>query len=435
MAEDKHDKPRYEWLYDTAELPLPVDEATPDDVPLSIGNWQEDSVRKHRFIKTVAVIATLAGLSLVGVKGYNYLQDNNVPNVPGGTATTPTPHVRTQAECIAQLPLKLKLGQMIMMSANATTMAESSALAAQYDVGGVILMEPVPSAGQVKDFVRAQTVSPLVSTDQEGGTVQRYHHDTLPAAADVPGSNLEALGKLLAKDDEYLRSQGINMNLAPVIDVNPVGGTSVIDTRVFSDDPYVVAQDAKLYVQTSLSAGVLPALKHFPGLGSASKNTDYGSATTASFASLQQHDLVPYQQLAGTKAAVMVGNQTVPGLTGGLPASLSRATITDLLRGTLGYQDNVVITDSLSAAAITQRYSIAEAAVRSWTAGSDIALFVLPQPGLTVRQQVGRIIHAGETAVSKGQLSKAEVDASIARIWALPQKHIDACSLLPRGSQ
>ena len=436
MAENNHDKPRYEWLYDTAELPLATDEATPSDAPLSIGNWQEDAMRKHRFIKTVAVIATLAGLSFAGVKGYDYLQDSNQPNVPGETTSAKPSHASpTVTECIAKLPLSLKLGQMIMVSANADTISQVTAVSAKYNIGGVILMGPVPSAAQVERFTKAQQLPPLVSTDQEGGTIQRYKQNLLPAAADVPGSSLTDLRDLLIKDDQYLRTQGINMNFAPVVDVNPPGGSSVLGSRIFSDSPDAVAQDAEVYVETSLNAGILPTLKHFPGLGTASRNTDYGAATTAPFSSLQQRDLLPYRQLVDKSVAVMVGNQIVPGLTSGLPASLSHAAITDLLRDNLGYKDNVVITDSLSAKAIIDNYRLAEAAVKSWMAGSDIALFVLPQPGLTQQQQVVQIVNEAKASIKSGQLSQTDVDAAVARIWALPQKHVDACSLSPNAPQ
>jgi beta-N-acetylhexosaminidase len=139
--------------------------------------------------------------------------------------------------------------------------------------------------------------------------------------------------------------------------------------------------------------------------------------------------LTPYKLQGGTKAAVMVGNQTVPGISGGTPASLSRNVITDLLRGQLGYKNNVVITDSLSAAAITSRGTITNAAVEAWGAGADISLTVSYGSGLTAEQQVQQILAAGKAAVAAGPLSESEVNASVARLWTLPQKHIDACKL------
>jgi beta-N-acetylhexosaminidase len=212
------------------------------------------------------------------------------------------------------------------------------------------------------------------------------------------------------------------MNLAPLADVAPASGSSVFGSRIFSSDPAIVARYDKAYVTAGLDVGVLPTLKHFPGLGAATKNTDYGSASS-------EPQLSPYRVLAGTKAAVMVGNQTVPGYSNTVPASLSRNIITDLLRNQLGYKNNVVITDSLSAAAITSRESITSAAVAAWEAGADIALTVTYGPGLTAEQQVQRILSAGKAAIAAGQLNQHELDLSIGRLWSLPQKHIDACKV------
>jgi beta-N-acetylhexosaminidase len=403
------------------------------DEPLSIGEWQERMPHHHRVPLFIAGGLILAVLGTASVKSYEYLtEETDTPpsSTPSSTASVESKQL-TQAECIAKLPLAQKLGQKLMIGATADTLTQASNTAAKHDVGGVILMKPVPTSVAVGDFTDAQNIPPLVATDQEGGTVQRYTAgDLLPAAASVPDMDLTQLAARIKQNDQYLRSQGVNMNLAPVVDVAPVSGTSVLGSRIFSQDPAVVARDALVYVRAGLATGVLPTIKHFPGLGSASQNTDYGQATTPDFAQLQQRDLIPYQELAGINLAVMVGNQTVPGLTGGLPASLSRAAVTTELRNGLGYQNNVVITDSLSAAAITNQYSIAEASVKAWEAGNDIALFVLPQSGLTIQQQVRRIVTAGQAAIQNGELSEADVNASVERIFALPQKHVDACTLV-----
>lgn len=439
MTGDNEKDENFGWLYDRAQQPL--SEANNND-PLRVGDWQEHVPRRHRLAKVAVSLAGLTLISAIGVKGYEYLDNEYQPNVPepssSGLPTSPsaeptsTPSAErpTQAECITKLPLALKLGQKLMISATAGTIAESSDFVAKNNIGNVILMKPVPSSAAVKMFVGNQALPPLVATDQEGGTVQRYTSEgLLPAASDVPGMNLAELGRHIKQDDLYLRSQGVNMNLAPVVDVAPVTGTSVLGSRIFSSDPTVVARDALIYVRAGLQTGVLPTLKHYPGLGSASHNTDFSSATTHDFVQLQQRDLIPYEKFAGTQAAVMVGNQIVPGLTDGLPASLSRAAIADELRTNLGYQNNIVITDSLSAAAITSRYSIAEAAVRAWEAGVDIALFVSPQPGLSIREQTKRIIRAAKDAVRNGQLDVTDINASVGRIFSLPQKHVNACNI------
>jgi beta-N-acetylhexosaminidase len=394
---------------------------------------EEDMKRRHGFRRGV-IAATAAVVLVSGAVAADYYA-NHHGNVaahhnPSETAQsvqvgeTLTPKPPTQAECIAKLPLALKLAQKLMISADANTVDSVSAVAAKYNLGGIILMGPVPSSAQTHSLQSAQKYPLLIATDQEGGTVERYKTGgTLPAAADVPGLWTPVQAEAHAKQSElYLKSQGVNMNLAPLADVAPAGGSSVLGSRIFSSSPSVVATYDKAYVAAGLDTGVLPTLKHFPGLGGATRNTDYGPASSPAM-------LTPYKLQGGTKAAVMVGNQTVPGISGGTPASLSRNVITDLLRGQLGYKNNVVITDSLSAAAITSRGTITNAAVEAWGAGADISLTVSYGSGLTAEQQVQQILAAGKAAVAAGRLSESEVNASVARLWTLPQKHIDACKL------
>jgi len=446
----------FDWLYDATKQPQPPHEASEEpvgDAPLPVGDWQP--APRRRWLRAMAVVAGLAILSGGGKLGYDYVTtDNHVAHTPSEStsptvplpssshpaspapspttspAIKPSATPRTQAECIADLPLAFKLGQKIMIGATADTLSDAGTVAARYHIGGIILMDQAP-ASAVQALQRKQLVPMLVATDQEGGTVQRYKNEgLLPAAADVPGALTPAQYQTrIAADDAYLRRQGITMNFAPVADVAPLSGTSVLGSRIFSSDPAVVTNYVRADVRAGLANGVLPTLKHFPGLGSASRNTDYGPATTPSFSQLQIRDLVPYQRLVSESVAVMVGNQTVPGLTNGLPASLSYAAITGELRGTLGYRNNVVITDSLSAKAITDSDSITTASVKSWEAGSDIALFVTPMPGETLAQQIDHIITLGKQAVQAGQLSKSAVDASVGRLFALPQKQTDACRL------
>jgi beta-N-acetylhexosaminidase len=429
----------YGWLYDPNEQPAAHEEHPTADLPPV-----ETAASRHRLRRSLVVV-TAAALLVGGMVATDYYVNHHgsasSPNGNGPSQTvvsgnTLTPKPPTQAECIAKLPMAVKLGQKLMISADASNISEVSAVMQKYSLGGVILMGPVPSAAATHALVEAQKIAPLVATDQEGGTVERYKSGgTLPAASQVPSLWSPAVvEERVAESDRYLKSQGVNMNLAPLADVAPASGSSVLGSRIFSADPTVVTTYARAYVQAGLRAGVLPTLKHFPGLGSTTGNTDFGSATVPPLSQLQTKDLVPDRNLRGTAAAVMVGNQIVPDLTDGLPASLSRAAVTGLRRNQLGYKNNVVITDSLSAAAITGRYSITDAAVMAWEAGNDIALTVTYGSGLTAEQQVSQIIQRAELAVKTGRLSVNDVNASVARLYALPMRPVDACSLAANKS-
>jgi beta-N-acetylhexosaminidase len=158
-------------------------------------------------------------------------------------------------------------------------------------------------------------------------------------------------------------------------------------------------------------------LKHFPGHGRASGDSHAGGVVTPPLDDLQNLDLVPYRTLvAQTPVGVMIGHLQVPGLTGDDPASLSPAAV-GLLRGGSGYGgppfDGPVFTDDLSSmAAITDRYGVAEAALRALQAGADTALWV-------TTTEVPAVLDRLESAVAGGELSMSGVDASVLRMAAV----------------
>lgn len=425
MAGEMEPQDDYDWLFDARFAPRPVAEPprTLTDTAvhplLPVGNWRNDPEPESHALFRMTVVAGIVAAAVFGVM--DRTGDASVHQPNGDTG-------RSQAACIARLPLTEKLGQKLMLGATANTLAADMGPFARHHIGGVVLMDEVPAA-ETQAFNAKQSIQPLVATDQEGGAVQRYKHEgALPspqamAARYLPGE----AEQIIEKDDTYLHAQGVNMNLAPLADVAEPSGGSVLGSRVFSSDPKTVALYARVYVEAAQNAGVLPTLKHFPGLGSASGNTDYGPAT----APASQRDLAPYASLAGTTAAVMVGNQIVPGLTTGAPASLSRAAVTTLLRGKLGYAHNVVVTDSLSAKAIIDTLSEADAVVRAWEAGADEALVVQTPAGQSEGRFVKDVIARAQSAIAEGALSVSEINDSVERLFALPQKGVDACMLSP----
>lgn len=206
----------------------------------------------------------------------------------------------------------------------------------------------------------------------------------------------------------------LNMDLAPVVDV----GTQAIGDRTFSDDPVVVTKYAGAFAAGLRGVGVIPTLKHFPGLGSATGNTDFEAATTPPLSELRKTDLKPYEALLDEEpVTVMFANAVVPGLTAGTPASLSPAAY-KLLRKDLDF-DGVAITDSLSAVAITNDNSVPEAVEKAIVAGADIALWDdLAQAG-AVRDHLKR-------AVKKGRLGEERINEAVTRVVTL--KGADLCS-------
>jgi len=264
----------------------------------------------------------------------------------------------------------------------------------------------------------------LVATDEEGGDVQRLVDiEPFPSQQDVSTTRSPADAEAMVADHGRLVSRiGVDVVLGPVVDVLPADGSPPLQTsRFFAGDADAVAAFGAAYVRGWQSAGLTPVLKHFPGHGSASADTHDAAAVTPPLDVLAGKDFVPYAALAGSQPAVMVGHLAVPGLTDGVAATLSPAAI-GYLRGTLGYADALLISDSLDMAAAGP--SIPAAAVASIGAGVDVAIF-------TSTSQVGAVIDALRSAVDRGQITVSRIDDAAGRVLRLLGQHGGGCSTLP----
>lgn len=346
------------------------------------------------------------------------------PSPTGQPTITPTPTPVDQLVCVEALPDSIKIGQKLLFAGYADLIDSEQAPASQANLGGMIMMDQV-SANQITQFRHAFKISPIIAVDQEGGTVQRYTaQGKLPGAAAVAADySPNQAYQLYLKDAQYLKSQGMTTNFAPVTDVisrQPVP----LPGRLYSSDPQTVVAYATTFIQATQAAGLTPVIKHFPGLGSATGNTDLGPATTDPFDALQDRDLIPYRKLVSLKPDVMISNAMVPQLTNQQPAIWSAAAVS-LLRS-YGYTDAVVYTDSLTAKAIPGYLS--EAAIKSWQADIDIALVVQTR---TQTSQLGSlistIIDKASQALVNGQLDRHTINQSVLRI--LKRKQVDACTL------
>jgi len=229
-----------------------------------------------------------------------------------------------------------------------------------------------------------------------------------------------------------MKALGVNVDLAPVLDVDGGVGPNARDPdglRSFSADPARVAAYGVAFMDGLLAAGVTPVVKHFPGLGGSTANTDDGPAATQPWATLGSTGLQPFRTaVAGGAPAVMVANATVPGLSA-LPASLSHAVIETALRLDLGFH-GLVMTDSLSTVAISAAgYTLPAAAVASIAAGADMVLFgstVAPVPSAAdVVATAGGITAALVGAVATGVLPEPRLDQAVLDVLAA--KHVRLC--------
>jgi beta-N-acetylhexosaminidase len=223
----------------------------------------------------------------------------------------------------------------------------------------------------------AAAVEPVIAIDEEGGDVTRVAY---AEGSPYPGNAaLGVVDDVALTRDVYaaigrdLARLGINIDLAPCADVLVAGGSAVVGTRSFGSDPGLVARHVTAAVAGLQGAGVAACAKHFPGHGSTASDSHLALATvTGTLADLRVRDLPPFAAaIAGGTLAMMPGHLRVPELTGDLPATLSPAAVTGLLRGELGF-DGTVICDALEMKAASAVSGIPEAAVLAVIAGVDL---------------------------------------------------------------
>lgn len=250
----------------------------------------------------------------------------------------------------------------------------------------------------------------LVMVDQEGGDVRRLPGPPASSAAATPSSaaaraNGRAAGRLL-------RRAGATVDLAPVVDVGRADRALASEGRTYDDDAPGVIAKAGAFAAGLRAVGVEPVLKHFPGFGAASINTDDGAARIdLSLSELRAVDLAPYAKIE--TRAVMLSTAVYPRVDP-RPAAFSRRWVGDELRRRLRFA-GVTITDDLQAPAVAKYGSPAQLAYFTMKAGVDLPLFAKDY------KTAARAAAGIERAVRSGALSRAQLDAGARRVlrWRL----------------
>lgn len=350
--------------------------------------------------------------------------------------------IRPSKPEISESEIERMIGQMIIVGfrGNGEKTAQDipyvTNLVTQGKIGGVILFNAdveqrtsnrnIVDSKQLKKLISGlQAVAriPLfIAVDQEGGQVQRlkpehgftrwpYPEDmTLMSEATVEKIGLELGGEL--------RSVGINLDFAPCVDVNVNPRSPVIGMigRSFSQEPQIVVQKARAFIEGLNRAGIIGCFKHFPGHGSAMSDTHKDAADVSK--TWQEKELEPYRQLLGLPGeyGVMVAHVYNKYFGDEYPASLSPAVINGILRKDLGWQ-GVIFTDDMQMNAITKNYSLEEAVHLSIEAGADVLVF---GNNFNYQKKIGESVHAAILSLyHNGVISAERIEASYQRIMAM----------------
>jgi beta-N-acetylhexosaminidase len=334
---------------------------------------------------------------------------------------------------VNDLSLDEQIGQLLMVGFPGTSPTpELIELIQRHHVGNIILFSRNVSdapqlralTSQLQDLAReAGQIAPLlIALDQENGMVQRLSSDAtiFPGnmALGAVGSEQSAYEVALASGLE-LRALGVNLNLAPVVDVNNNPANPVIGVRSFGEDPQQVARLAGAEIRGYQSAGVATCIKHFPGHGDTATDSHLAMPVVPyTMERLEQLELVPFKSgIAVGADCVMTAHISFPALMGesDLPATLSPAVIAQLLRAQLGFQ-GVIMTDCLEMNAISQTVGVGQGAVLAQQAGNDLILI----SHLYERQLAG--IEALKAAVQRGEISREQIRQAAERVLDLKER-------------
>jgi beta-N-acetylhexosaminidase len=269
---------------------------------------------------------------------------------------------------------------------------------------------------ELKQTCRENDLSPpLISIDQEGGSVARllppftqFADARLLADSGDPEKELLAYADTCSRE---LLEVGINMNLAPVLDVCAAGHDFFIERRSLGEDPSRVAQLGVLVINTMQHLGVAACAKHFPGLGAAVVDPHQELPQVARpLPQLRAIDLPPFAAaIAAGVAAIMTSHTIYHDLDPAMPATLSPKILTGLLRNELGY-DGLVITDDLEMGAIEREQPLSEAAQQALVAGADLLLICHDH------EKVHSAVETVVESLGNGILTIARLRKSISRI-------------------
>ncbi|MEX8032808.1 glycoside hydrolase family 3 N-terminal domain-containing protein [Microbacterium sp. 20-116] len=313
---------------------------------------------------------------------------------PAPTASpspSPTPTPTATPDPLAGMSLQDKVGQMFMVGTSVEG-ADPTTLAAVRDdhVGGIFLhgrsdagtQATAALIGQFTSTVGADAPQLWVATDQEGGTVQVLKgpgFDRIPSAVEQAAQTDAALRSSAATWSTQLAQSGVNMNLAPVADIvtspefaasNPPIGALV---REYGYDETTVATKVGAFAAGMRDGGVMPTLKHFPGLGHVDENTDTRTGVTDDTVTADGADVGVYASvLPQGDAIVMMSTAIYARIDPSAPAAFSPAVV-DVLRDRIGF-DGVITVDDLSAARQVQPWSPADRATLAVDAGVDLLL-------------------------------------------------------------
>jgi beta-N-acetylhexosaminidase len=409
-----------------------------------------DPARRSQLLVGVLVVLALASAVTGALLGARESDESGAGPVPQAgrdepqarvsflARIVPPPAARTKAQpeddslargvaaLLGRLPVERKVAQLFAVGFEGTdASADIVGRLRRLDLGAVLIArQNYADETQLTALTdalnatarRARHFPPFVLTSQEGGELNSL--PGLPPSAPPAGlASASQAGAEALASGRALRRLGVTGVLGPDIDVG-LGSGSALGERVYSDDPEEVAAYARSTVEAYRSSRVFSSAAHLPGLGAADQSTQDGPASVGlELDQLHERDLIPFEAAIGAGVpGVTLAHALYPFSDFTVPASLSPAVATRLLRDELGFE-GVALTDDLADPAITALYTVPDAAVEAVRAGAD--MLVISGPAGDQQAAYVAILHA----VRSGRVSRARLDRAVGRILSVKRDY------------
>lgn len=332
---------------------------------------------------------------------------------------------------ISEMSLEQKIGQLFLVMINGPVLSsEYKEHFMSTKIGNYILF-----AKDLTDYKSIRTLTDslqdlakttcgipaFISVDQEGGMVTRvfsgatHFPSNMAITASGEASSMEQLGAMVGLE---LRALGININHAPVLDVNNNPNNPIIGVRAYSDDPHVVAKMGVSYMKGLQKSGVIASGKHFPGHGDTTLDSHLGLPSIEhSMERLKQVEFVPFSAaIRNGVDSFMTAHVSFKAIDNEVPATLSKKIIKGLLRQQLGFE-GLIISDCMTMKAVKDAYTTEQSCVMALNAGIDLICLNAP-PDIQ-----SKCIQAVQAAAIDGKLPLEVIDAAVERILRYKQKY------------
>ncbi|MBP6964509.1 MAG: glycoside hydrolase family 3 C-terminal domain-containing protein [Armatimonadetes bacterium] len=331
------------------------------------------------------------------------------------------------------MDIREKIGQMLMFGwqgqtehDNQNLCTHSKILTDDFKVGGIILLGrnvrgPEQIASTLNELQGRSDIPMFIAADQEGGLITRMKHPftTFPGNMALGATrSAEFARECAGAIARELAAVGVNTNFAPCVDVNNNPLNPIIGIRSYGESPEMVSELGAAAVEGFQSNGIMACAKHFPGHGDTSTDTHLSMPSIPyQRKRLNKVELAPFRACIKAGVAMVMSTHIVfTALDPSMPATLSPAVLTGLLRKHMGF-GGLIVTDCMEMKAVTANYGVGEASVLAVKAGTDI---LLASHTLEAQAQIRTALLK---AVESGEISEERIEESVARIMAVKSEY------------